>query len=79
MRIRRAVRAIVLDPDDRILLVRFSFPSRDVWATPGGGIDEGESAEEAIRRELGEETGLEVDAPITPIGMPIAAPSIVAS
>ncbi len=59
VRIRRAVRAIVLDPDDRILLVRFSFPARDVWATPGGGIDEGETAEEAIRRELGEETGLE--------------------
>jgi 8-oxo-dGTP diphosphatase len=59
VRIRRAVRAIVLDPNDRVLLVRFSFPARDVWAAPGGGIDEGETAEEAIRRELGEETGLE--------------------
>ena len=59
MRIRRAARAVVLDPDDRILLVRFTFPAGDVWATPGGGIDEGESAEDAIRRELTEETGLE--------------------
>ena len=53
------MRAVVLDPDDRILLVRFAFPAGDVWATPGGGIDEGESAEQAIRRELGEEAGLE--------------------
>ena len=59
MRIRRAARAVVLDPDDRILLVRFVFPAGDVWATPGGGIDEGESLEEAIRRELSEEVGLE--------------------
>jgi ADP-ribose pyrophosphatase YjhB (NUDIX family) len=48
----------VLDPDDRILLVRFEFPTRSVWATPGGGIEPGESPENAIRRELEEETGL---------------------
>lgn len=65
MRIRRAARAVVLDPDDRILLVRFAFPAGDVWATPGGGIDEGETAEEAIRRELSEEVGLE-DAELGP-------------
>jgi ADP-ribose pyrophosphatase YjhB (NUDIX family) len=57
-RLREAVRAVVLDPSDRILLVRFSFPSRAVWATPGGGVDPGESEEEAIRRELDEELGL---------------------
>jgi 8-oxo-dGTP diphosphatase len=59
LRIRPAARAVVLDPDDRILLVRFEFPTRTVWATPGGGIEEGESPEEAIRRELHEEAGLE--------------------
>ena len=58
LRIRPAARAVVLDPDDRILLVRFEFPPRTVWATPGGGIEPGESPEVAIRRELEEETGL---------------------
>jgi len=55
---RPAVRAIVLDPDDRMLLVRFEFPSGTIWACPGGGIEPGESDEAAIRRELAEEAGL---------------------
>jgi G:T/U-mismatch repair DNA glycosylase/ADP-ribose pyrophosphatase YjhB (NUDIX family) len=59
-RIREAVRGLVLDSDDRVLLVRFVFPSGDeVWATPGGGIEHGESDDHALRRELAEETGLE--------------------
>jgi 8-oxo-dGTP diphosphatase len=58
LRIRSAVRAVLLDPDNRILLVRFEFPTGTLWATPGGGIERGESSEDAIRRELGEETGL---------------------
>jgi len=57
-RIRAAARAVVLDPDDRILLVRFEFPDRTVWATPGGGIHDGETDEGALRRELLEEAGL---------------------
>jgi 8-oxo-dGTP pyrophosphatase MutT (NUDIX family) len=56
-RLRNAVRALVLDPADRVLLVHFRFSHEDVWATPGGGVDEGESDIEALRRELHEETG----------------------
>ncbi|MBA2741410.1 MAG: NUDIX domain-containing protein [Actinobacteria bacterium] len=56
---RPATRAVILDPEDRILLVRFDFGDRTVWATPGGGIDDGESDEDALRRELSEELGLE--------------------
>ena len=59
MRLRQAARAVVLDPAARILLVRFEFPARTVWAPPGGGIDDGETHEQAIVRELAEEAGLE--------------------
>ena len=59
MRLRQAARAVVLDPDDRLLLVRFEFPSTVVWATPGGGLDPGETHEQAVLRELAEEVGLD--------------------
>lgn len=56
--LRPAVRAIVLDPEDRILLVRFEWPDRTVWAPPGGGLEADETHELAIARELAEEAGL---------------------
>lgn len=56
--LRSAVRAIVLDPDDRILLVRFEWPDKTVWAPPGGGLEAEETHELAIARELAEESGL---------------------
>lgn len=68
-RLRRAVRAVILDEDDRVLLCRFSFPhpavpagATVVWAAPGGGIDPGEVPLAALRRELHEETGLAIGA-----------------
>jgi 8-oxo-dGTP pyrophosphatase MutT (NUDIX family) len=59
--LRIAARAIVLDPDDRILLVLFRNPhdSHSWWATPGGALDPGETHEAAIRRELLEEAGID--------------------
>jgi double-stranded uracil-DNA glycosylase len=56
--LRRAVRALVLDGDGRVLLVRFDWPDKSVWALPGGGVDPGETLEQAIVRELAEESGL---------------------
>jgi 8-oxo-dGTP diphosphatase len=58
LRIRQAVRALLVTPDQHVLLVRFEFPDATVWSLPGGGIDPGESDLEALRRELAEEVGL---------------------
>ncbi|MEY4338594.1 MAG: hypothetical protein RLZ14_444 [Actinomycetota bacterium] len=66
LRIREAVRALIVDPRQRVLLVRFEFPrSGTRWALPGGGREPGESDHEALRRELDEELGL-VDPQIGP-------------
>ncbi len=58
---REAVRGLVLDAEGRVLLVRFQHPVTGAawWATAGGGVDPGESDEQALRRELREEAGLE--------------------
>jgi 8-oxo-dGTP diphosphatase len=61
LRLRDAARAVVVDPAWRILLVRFEFPDGTWWACPGGGVEPDETHEEALRRELREETGLELD------------------
>lgn len=65
LNIRRAARALILDPDDHVLLVRFEFPTASIWALPGGGLDEGETVEIGLRRELHEELGL-VDVDLGP-------------
>ena len=58
MRIREAVRALLLTPDHHVLLVRFEFPAGTRWALPGGGLEPGEGHHDALRRELAEEVGL---------------------
>jgi ADP-ribose pyrophosphatase YjhB (NUDIX family) len=57
--LRRAGRVIVLDPADRVLLLRYDEepPTGRHWATPGGGLNPGESYAAAAARELAEETG----------------------
>jgi 8-oxo-dGTP pyrophosphatase MutT (NUDIX family) len=59
LRLRRAARLIVLDPETRALMFRFDVPGRPpFWVTAGGECDPGESFEDAARRELFEETGI---------------------
>jgi 8-oxo-dGTP diphosphatase len=54
------VRVIILDDENRILLVRQNHEGRDFWLVPGGGIESGETSLAAAEREVLEETGLEV-------------------
>src|ERR1700687_1807137 len=66
-RLRRAGRVIVLDPEDRVLLLRYDDgpPNGRHWCTPGGGLNAGEDYPAGARRELAEETGW-TDVPLGP-------------
>jgi 8-oxo-dGTP pyrophosphatase MutT (NUDIX family) len=62
LRLRRAARLIVLDPELRALMFRYDVPGRPpFWVTAGGECEADESFEEAARRELLEETGFVAD------------------
>ena len=58
----RAVGAVIVDGEDRILLIqRGHEPSAGRWTLPGGRLEPGECDADALRREVREETGLDVD------------------
>jgi|SRR6267142_7110140 len=53
--------AIVMDESGRLLLLKHVFRAGSGWGIPGGFIQAGEQPEEALRRELREEVGLELE------------------
>jgi ADP-ribose pyrophosphatase YjhB (NUDIX family) len=55
------VGAVIRDESGRTLMVRRARqPAAGFWSLPGGRVEPGESAEQAVIREVSEETGLEV-------------------
>lgn len=66
-----AVGGLVLNQDNELLLVRRARnPGKGMWGLPGGFVDRDETAEGALRREVFEETGLEIRDPCMTISHP---------
>jgi len=56
------VGAVIVDEAGRVLLVKRRFePLAGQWSLPGGAVDVGETLVDCVRREMREETGLEVE------------------
>jgi 8-oxo-dGTP pyrophosphatase MutT (NUDIX family) len=66
---RVSARVLLVDEASRVLLVCSRDPGdgRVVWYAPGGAVEDGESLEIAARREIQEETGLELRTLIGPV------------
>lgn len=82
MRKRKVARLLVVSPSREVLLFRFShtqdaLAGSNYWATPGGGLEEGETFHAAAMRELHEETGLRVsimEEPVADRSLPLLLP-----
>ena len=71
LKVRRTARLVLLDGESRILLIKIEDDNvhapgapvkpRPFWVTPGGRIEDGESIQAALARELYEETGLSAE------------------
>ena len=61
MDLRVVAYGVVTDDDDRVLLARWVEGRRVAWTMPGGGLEEGEDPELAVRRDLREETGFHIE------------------
>ena len=60
MTIRITSRAVVINDENKVLLLKIKDGEGHCWITPGGKIEAGETELEAAKRELFEETGIQV-------------------
>lgn len=64
MEIRKSSRAIILNKKKQIFLFQYQFDylvdDEAIWITPGGSLEEGESFDDALKRELYEELGIQL-------------------
>lgn len=72
MKTKICVGPILYDDDNKIFLME--SPKWNSWVVPGGKVEEGESEEEALRREMREELGIEIT-DIVKVGEKIKKPS----
>ena len=65
MRIRNSSRAILLNPENKLFLFKFEFSMlsghKTIWVTPGGEVENSETFEDALYREIYEELGIELN------------------
>ncbi|MGF2949482.1 NUDIX hydrolase [Microbacterium alcoholitolerans] len=61
MDLRVAAYGVITDDAGRVLLARWVEGRRVAWTMPGGGLEDGEDPELAVRRELREETGFQIE------------------
>ena len=60
--------AIITNDNGEVLLLNHVLRPFSGWGLPGGFLGAGEQPEEAIRREIREETGIEPSGPFIPLG-----------
>ena len=57
---KNRVRAIIIE-NDKVLLIKRTKPDLVYWVIPGGGVEDGETNEQALKRECREELGVNVE------------------